>query len=71
MCPRCGKHSLHTQSGVCGSCAYPSAKVRHYNWGLKVQRRRTTGTGRMRYMKSLPRRFKNGFRQCLVAKAQA
>ncbi len=26
-------------------------------------RRKTTGTGRMRYMKDLTRRFKNGFRE--------
>jgi len=33
------------------------------NWAAKALRRRTTGTGRMRYLKSLPRRFKNGFRE--------
>lgn len=32
-------------------------------WGQKAIRRKTTGTGRMRYMKDLPRRFKNGFRE--------
>ena len=26
-------------------------------------RRKTTGTGRMRYLKDTPRRFKNGFRE--------
>ncbi|KAG7008717.1 hypothetical protein G7Y79_00004g013010 [Physcia stellaris] len=31
------------------------------NWGMKAKRRKTTGTGRMRYMKEVPRRFKNGF----------
>ena len=30
-------------------------------------RRRTQGTGRMRYMKSLPRRAKNGFREGTTA----
>lgn len=34
-------------------------------WGQKAKRRRTTGTGRMRYLKDLPRRFKNGFREGL------
>ena len=28
------------------------------NWGTKAQRRRTTGTGRCRYLKTLPRKFK-------------
>lgn len=33
------------------------------NWGKKAIGRKTTGTGRTRYLKSLPRRFKNGFRE--------
>ena len=33
------------------------------NWSVKAIGRRTTGTGRMRYLKHLPRRFKNGFRE--------
>jgi hypothetical protein len=33
------------------------------NWSVKGQRRKTTGTGRMRHLKDLPRRFKNGFRE--------
>lgn len=33
------------------------------NWSVKAIRRKTTGTGRMRYLKDLPRRFKNGFRE--------
>lgn len=32
-------------------------------WGQKAIRRKTTGTGRMAYLKDLPRRFKNGFRE--------
>lgn len=31
------------------------------NWGEKAKRRKTTGTGRMRTMKGIPRKFKNGF----------
>jgi hypothetical protein len=38
-------------------------------WGQKAKRRRTTGTGRMRYLKTLPRRFKNGFREGTTAKS--
>ena len=37
--------------------------MRKYNWSVKGIRRKTTGTGRMRYMKTLARRFKNGFRE--------
>ena len=36
--------------------------MRSYEWGQKAKRRKTTGTGRMRYLKTVSRRFKNGFR---------
>jgi len=36
---------------------------RRFNQHYKAKRRRTTGTGRMRHLKSMPRRFKNGFRE--------
>jgi large subunit ribosomal protein L37e len=69
-CRRCGKTSFHIQKKTCSSCGYPSPKMRQYNWGLKAKGRRTTGTGRMRYMKSMTRKFKNGFREGTVAKKQ-
>eukprot|EP00890_Picochlorum_soloecismus_P005594 jgi/Picsp_1/6035/NSC_03389-R1_ribosomal protein l37 len=31
------------------------------NWSVKAIRRKTTGTGRMRHMKVVQRRAKNGF----------
>lgn len=34
----------------------------------KAKRRRTEGTGRMRYKKTLTRKFKNGFREGTQAK---
>jgi large subunit ribosomal protein L37e len=49
----------------CAQCGYPSAKLRSYEWGQKAKRRKTTGTGRMRYLKDVSRRFKNGFRSDL------
>ncbi|KAL8845360.1 MAG: hypothetical protein Q9176_000531 [Flavoplaca citrina] len=58
---RCGRRSLHIQKHTCSSCGYPAAKIRQYNWGMKAKRRKTTGTGRMRSMKEVPRKFKNGF----------
>jgi large subunit ribosomal protein L37e len=60
---RCGRRSYHIQKSTCSSCGYPAAKTRGYNWSVKAKGRSTTGTGRMRYIKSLPRRFKNGFRE--------
>lgn len=42
--------------------------MRSYNWSVKSQRRKTTGTGRMRHLKTMARRFKNGFREGTVAK---
>ncbi|TAQ86157.1 hypothetical protein B7494_g5516 [Chlorociboria aeruginascens] len=55
------RRSLHIQKHTCSSCGYPAAKIRQYNWGEKAKRRKTTGSGRMRHMKSVPRAFKNGF----------
>jgi hypothetical protein len=39
-------------------------------WSEKGKRRKTTGTGRMAHLKTLSRRFKNGFREGQVAKAR-
>lgn len=41
------------------------------NWSVKAIGRKTTGTGRMRYLKTLPRRFKNGFREGTAATKKA
>ncbi|KAA6380787.1 MAG: putative 60S ribosomal protein L37, partial [Streblomastix strix] len=63
LCPRCGNRAFHLQKHRCASCAYPNAKIRKYQWSRKAIRRKTTGTGRMRYLKDVARRFKNGFRE--------
>ncbi|WP_435891881.1 hypothetical protein, partial [Klebsiella pneumoniae] len=60
---RCNRRSWHLQKQKCASCGFPSSKMRKYNWGEKAKRRRTTGTGRTRYLKTVARRFKNGFRE--------
>ena len=69
-CIRCGKVSFHKQKKTCSSCGYPAAKTRSFEWGQKAKRRRTTGTGRMRYLGTIPRKAKNGFREGTVAKKQ-
>ncbi|KAE8157350.1 60S ribosomal protein L37 [Aspergillus tamarii] len=61
LCRRCGRRSFHVQKSTCANCGYPSAKVRKFNWSEKAKRRKTTGTGRMRHLKEVHRRFKNGF----------
>ncbi|MCJ1332865.1 60S ribosomal protein L37A [Thelotrema lepadinum] len=38
-----------------------TAKTRKYNWSEKAKRRKTTGTGRMRSLKLVARKFRNGF----------
>ena len=63
LCPRCGRRAWRIQSRTCGACAYPSARTRKYNWSAKAIRRKTTGTGRCRYLKNVARRAKNGFRE--------
>ncbi|OAV92309.1 large subunit ribosomal protein L37e [Puccinia triticina 1-1 BBBD Race 1] len=67
QCRRCGRRSFHKQHKTCAACGYPAAKTRSYEWGAKAKRRHTTGTGRMRHLKDVPRRFKNGFREGTVA----
>lgn len=67
-CRRCGKISFHKQKKTCACCGYPGAKIRGYNWSEKGMRRKTTGSGRMRYLKDVTRRFKNGFREGTTAK---
>ena len=48
----------------------PSACARsnHYLGSNKARRRKTTGTGRCRHLKTMPRRFKNGFMSGTEAK---
>ncbi|WVY99990.1 hypothetical protein V8G54_026060 [Vigna mungo] len=63
LCVRCGRRSFHLQKIRCAACAFPAARTRKYNWSVKAIRRKTTGTGRMRYLRHVPRRFKSGFRE--------
>jgi len=64
MCRRCGRRAYHIQKAKCASCGYGHTKaMRRYNWSEKALRRRTQGTGRMRHLKTMSRRFKNGFRE--------
>ncbi|CAL8154434.1 unnamed protein product [Prunus armeniaca] len=37
--------------------------LRQSHLDVKAIRRKTTGTGRMRYLRNVPRRFKSGFRE--------
>ncbi|KAJ3213867.1 60S ribosomal protein L37A [Dinochytrium kinnereticum] len=68
LCRRCGSRSFHNQKKTCSQCGYPSAKIRHFEWSEKGKRRKTTGSGRCRYLKTVARRFKNGFREGTQAK---
>jgi len=67
LCVRCGHRAFHNQRHECGSCGYPAKKMRKYNWSEKAKRRRTQGTGRMKYLKDVPRRAKNGLREGTTA----
>ncbi|KAG7666838.1 putative 60S ribosomal protein L37-A [Nannochloris sp. 'desiccata'] len=63
LCRRCGHRSFHNQKSTCSHCGYPASKIRKYNWSVKAIRRKTTGTGRMRHIKEVQRRFRNGFQE--------
>ena len=67
LCRRCGRVSFHIQKKTCASCRYPAAKIRKYGWSVKAKRRKTTGTGRQRYLSVVRRKFRNGFREGTVA----
>ncbi|CAI0389979.1 unnamed protein product, partial [Linum tenue] len=67
LCIRCGRRSFHLQKSRCASCGFPAARLRKYNWSEKAKRRRTTGTGRMRYLQSVCVRFKYSFREGTMA----
>lgn len=49
-------------SGLCW-LKVPETDPSADNWAAKALRRRTTGSGRMRHLKDMPRRAKNGFRE--------
>ncbi|XP_035892832.1 60S ribosomal protein L37-like [Anopheles stephensi] len=57
FCRRCGRSSYHIQKKRCASCGYPARKMRSYNWSKKAKSRRTTGSGRLRHLKRLHRRY--------------
>ncbi|XP_041031449.1 60S ribosomal protein L37-like [Carcharodon carcharias] len=61
LCQRCGAKAFHLQKSTCGKCAYPAKRKRKYNWSAEAKRRNTTGTGCMRHLKMVYRRFRNGF----------
>ncbi|CAK6976057.1 hypothetical protein PAMP_013125 [Pampus punctatissimus] len=63
LCRRCGSKAYHLQKSTCGKCGYPEKRKRKYNWSAKAKRRNTTGTGRLRHLKVVYRRFRNGFRE--------
>ena len=67
MCRRCGKFSYHAQWKRCSACGYPDTKRRRYNWSVKAIKRRTTGTGRTRYLRVVNRRIKNNFKTSIKA----
>ncbi|CAF1021156.1 unnamed protein product [Adineta steineri] len=70
LCRRCGRSSYHLQKQRCAACGFPSAKTRKFQWSEKAKRRKTTGTGRMKHLKVVFRRFRNGFREGTVAKSR-
>ncbi|KOB58052.1 Ribosomal protein L37, partial [Operophtera brumata] len=42
-----------------------------HHWSVKAKRRKTTGTGRMRHLKIVRRRFRNGFKEGLPTPKKA
>uniref|UniRef100_A0A8C7JG26 Ribosomal protein L37 n=1 Tax=Oncorhynchus kisutch TaxID=8019 RepID=A0A8C7JG26_ONCKI len=57
LCRRCGSKAYHLQKSSCGKCGYPEKRKRRYNWSAKAKRRNTTGSGRLRHLRVVYRRF--------------
>uniref|UniRef100_A0A674B5J1 Ribosomal protein L37 n=1 Tax=Salmo trutta TaxID=8032 RepID=A0A674B5J1_SALTR len=57
LCRRCGSKAYHLQKSSCGKCGYPEKRKRKYNWSAKAKRRNTTGSGRIRHLRVVYRRF--------------
>ena len=70
-CRRCGRNSFHQQWLRCSACAYPRASRRRFNWSTKAINRRTTGTGRTRYLKVANKRSSNHHKTLKPAKRVA
>ena len=51
---------------TCVLVSWPAAD----NWSVKAKRRKTTGSGRMRHLKLVQRRFRHGFREGTQAKSK-
>ena len=63
FCRRCGRRSFHRQNKICAACGFPRKTIRRYDGVLiKVRGRKGQGTGKMKYLKEVPRRFRNNFR---------
>ena len=63
FCRRCGRRAFHRQKKECGACGFPRTTMRRYDGVYrKVRGRKGQGTGRMKYLKDVPRKFRNGFR---------
>ncbi|XP_796231.2 probable 60S ribosomal protein L37-A isoform X2 [Strongylocentrotus purpuratus] len=71
FCRRCGRRSYHIQKLTCSSCGYPAKTIRKYNWSAKAKRRKTTGTGRIKHLRAVNRKFSNGFREGTKPKPRA
>ncbi|XP_051055705.1 60S ribosomal protein L37-like [Phodopus roborovskii] len=57
LCRHCASKAYHLQKFTCGKCG----SKRKFNWSATAKRRNTTGTGRMRHLKTVYRRFTHGF----------
>ncbi|XP_051024190.1 60S ribosomal protein L37-like [Acomys russatus] len=70
VCRCCGSKAYHLQKSTCGKCGCSANRKRKYNWSAKAKRRNITGTGRMRHLKIVYRRFRHGFREETTPKAK-
>ncbi|XP_035136515.1 large ribosomal subunit protein eL37-like [Callithrix jacchus] len=63
LCHRCGSEAYHLQTWTCGKCGHPAKRKRKYNWSAEAERQNITGTGHVRHLKIVYRRFRHGFHE--------
>ncbi|XP_063122476.1 large ribosomal subunit protein eL37-like [Rattus norvegicus] len=63
LCRHCGSKVYHLQKLTCSKCGYPAKQKRKYNSCAKAKRRNTTGSGQMRHLQIVYRRYRHGFRE--------
>ncbi|XP_076782044.1 large ribosomal subunit protein eL37-like [Arvicanthis niloticus] len=62
-CRCCASKACHLRKSTRGKCGYPAKHKRKHNWSAEAKRRNTARTGRMRHLRIVHRRLRQGFHE--------